>query len=1211
MNTALRYGKTSLTWGVLVSTIAWTMGLAALLTPFTTAQAVASGDLIKASQAAVYYYGEDGKRYVFPNEKTYWTWYSDFSGVITITDAELAAIAIGGNVTYKPGVKMVKITTDPKVYVVDANGMLRPIADEAEAVTLYGADWNTMIDDVPDAFFTNYTVGSAATGFDKAAAEAAATSINDDKSLTTTSGPPTGGSITVSLAADTPATGTIPGGAARVPFTKVNFTNTTALDAVVDQVIIERMGLAVDANFTDVDLLGPDMLPLNQFSKTFGSEHTATINDNWTVPANSTMGVYLAGNMAASQSTRAGELPILAIRSVTLQGGGTVSGVLPIAGNHFVINGTISIGTATIVAGGNNPAAATKEIGTQNYIVSSFKITAGAAEDLDIGRVTFTNNGSASPEDVENLELVNSNTSEVVDTKVTVSADKFAMDINQPLDKGKNVTFDLRLDIKNGSARTISYDIDQRADLEVTGKLFGYKILPTYTGVSATPYFNANNTTIGDGTLQIESVAVNPTNIAEGLDSTVLGKIKMIAKGEAMNITSMGWSFDIVNQSGSIASSTDITNVTVLDDGGSVVAGPIDLVDGHGVGNGTSNGSATTTDTITVPNGETTYTVRGDLSTDFTADDTIQLRVFPGNITVKGDISGNTVTATPSSGVAGTTLTVRAAALDVTNSSLPAAQTIVAGAQQFNVANFNLDASSSGDDIRVTSIAIGHKHTGNSFPNMLSGWKISIDGVNVPINSESVTCSGATCNTTGTTQATTTLTLTTGVLKVTAGSSDTLKVTANVGTGATSGTFAVYCGDGGCITAIDSDAQTVTNTYQNDDGQVMTIAGGGTLNVAVLTSDPKSNVAVGGAKVEVGRFTLEPKNEGATLNKFGIHIDSPDGGLVGDQDEVNTLELCQVGGSCYGPITVTNSRATISPSGLSQLQNQEKTYVLNVVFNAINDNSPAQAGAGIRLLLGNIDVTGTSVGSTSVTVSGLGTQFNTFTVFKSIPTVGKIAFAGGDIITGNNTELDLYKLSVKADAAGPIGLWKMTFGVSTTTVDLKTDGYTLYESDTASSLGDIISTGGDIAQSQGIAGNNQHYLAVYLDINNDDGVLVGEHRVIGAGVTKYYTLRGTTRADHDGTADNESIATVLAGDASFASTTASNAHEIDRRYNDNVADAVDGGLEEEDLQDDFIWSDLNFDLYTTTTATRTQGWFNGYRVPGLDNTSSTSQTITD
>lgn len=125
----------------------------------SAATTVNSGDLIRGeSFSAVYYMGADGFRYVFPNEKTYFTWYSDFSTVKRLTDAQLAEIQIGGNVTYKPDEKMIKINTDPKVYYVGMSGSLYAIPDESTASALYGSTWNTKIDDMPDAFFSNYTI---------------------------------------------------------------------------------------------------------------------------------------------------------------------------------------------------------------------------------------------------------------------------------------------------------------------------------------------------------------------------------------------------------------------------------------------------------------------------------------------------------------------------------------------------------------------------------------------------------------------------------------------------------------------------------------------------------------------------------------------------------------------------------------------------------------------------------------------------------------------------------------------------------------------------------------------------------------------------------------------------------------------------------------------------------------------------------------------
>ena len=123
--------------------------------------ACSPGTLVKGeSSPSVYYCGADGKRYVFVNDKDYFSWYPDFSTVVTISDASLGSIMIGGNVTYRPGSRMVKIVSDLRVYVVARGGVLRWVQTEAEAASLYGANWNKMIDDIPDSFFVNYKVGT-------------------------------------------------------------------------------------------------------------------------------------------------------------------------------------------------------------------------------------------------------------------------------------------------------------------------------------------------------------------------------------------------------------------------------------------------------------------------------------------------------------------------------------------------------------------------------------------------------------------------------------------------------------------------------------------------------------------------------------------------------------------------------------------------------------------------------------------------------------------------------------------------------------------------------------------------------------------------------------------------------------------------------------------------------------------------------------------
>lgn len=131
-----------------------------LLIPAVT-HAQPANYLMKGSGQTVYFNGSDGKRYFFPNESVFKSWYADFTTVSIVSDSQLASIPLAGNVIYRPGSVLVKITTDPKVYAVSRYGILHWITSEQVATALYGTDWNTKVVDVPDAYFTNYIIGYA------------------------------------------------------------------------------------------------------------------------------------------------------------------------------------------------------------------------------------------------------------------------------------------------------------------------------------------------------------------------------------------------------------------------------------------------------------------------------------------------------------------------------------------------------------------------------------------------------------------------------------------------------------------------------------------------------------------------------------------------------------------------------------------------------------------------------------------------------------------------------------------------------------------------------------------------------------------------------------------------------------------------------------------------------------------------------------------
>jgi hypothetical protein len=109
---------------------------------------------------AVYYVGTDSKRHAYPNSKVFFSWYADFGSVETVGQEVMSLYPLGKNVTYRPGVRMVKFTTLAKVYAVGQGGLLRWITSEEAATALYGKEWNTKIDDLPDTVYADYSFGT-------------------------------------------------------------------------------------------------------------------------------------------------------------------------------------------------------------------------------------------------------------------------------------------------------------------------------------------------------------------------------------------------------------------------------------------------------------------------------------------------------------------------------------------------------------------------------------------------------------------------------------------------------------------------------------------------------------------------------------------------------------------------------------------------------------------------------------------------------------------------------------------------------------------------------------------------------------------------------------------------------------------------------------------------------------------------------------------
>jgi len=130
--------------------------------PLLTHASATVGDLIKCpDSSAVYYLAQDGNRYAFPNEAVFYSWYDNFDEVKTIACSDLATLTLTGLVPYQAGTRLVKIPSAPTVYFVDFDATLRAFESEEDVAWLFGSDWNNLVDDLPETFFSHYTLGTA------------------------------------------------------------------------------------------------------------------------------------------------------------------------------------------------------------------------------------------------------------------------------------------------------------------------------------------------------------------------------------------------------------------------------------------------------------------------------------------------------------------------------------------------------------------------------------------------------------------------------------------------------------------------------------------------------------------------------------------------------------------------------------------------------------------------------------------------------------------------------------------------------------------------------------------------------------------------------------------------------------------------------------------------------------------------------------------
>ena len=541
-----------------------TLSLVGSISPVKAAT-YSAGDLLAVegqADAAVYYIGSDGMKYVFPDSKTYFTWYENFDDVMRVSVADLDMYDDGGAVTYRPGTKLVTHMNTAKVYAVSPGGTLHWIASEEIASNLYGADWGSRIMDViPGYFSSSYTTGSDLADMyptgtlvqmgetiyyidgttKRAFANADAFEANnfsydnvidvdslsdytDGDSITGEElalsgympsegdgdGDVTPGSLTVSTASDTPNPGVVPSTSASVEWAKFKL-KAGANGATVESMTVLRSGVGPYDDFQAVYLYEGDTRLTS--GKTINSSSNKVVFNslNLELSANQTRYISVVVDAKASKTGT----HMFSVDTVTLDSG-TASAS---ANGNYISFSPNNAGTVAITKGS---APSNANVGEQNAELTSFTLTT-ATHDGSLEDVSLYFGGAVSRGDISNLELYkNSMSAEnlVASTSGLSGQDLAVFHLDTPitLDKGTGVKFyvygDISTDAKAGSAETVIFYLDETSDIRVMDTTYDFPMgvdngIYSWTGGTGAGTYDGSGTNFTTFYLEAADVTVN------------------------------------------------------------------------------------------------------------------------------------------------------------------------------------------------------------------------------------------------------------------------------------------------------------------------------------------------------------------------------------------------------------------------------------------------------------------------------------------------------------------------------------------------------------------------------------------------------------------------------------------------------------------------------------------------------------------------------
>ncbi len=271
------------------------------------------------------------------------------------------------------------------------------------------------------------------------------------------------------------------------------------------------------------------------------------------------------------------------------------------------------------------------------------------------------------------------------------------------------------------------------------------------------------------------------------------------------------------------------------------------------------------------------------------------------------------------------------------------------------------------------------------------------------------------------------------------------------------------------------------------------------------------------------------------------------------------------------------------------------TPVLDYELNS-NGSGVASSLEGIQLTLnaaGDVTAKGAQSGNSVATPTLSNAQGNNMYLVRSVPKI-TLNETGGTF-AASTAPKDMHTFTVSADSSGDVGLFAVSYGVSTSSATI-TEAY-LYESGTK--VASFVSTSSPIMNNF-TDGASPEWEGILTFVLTTDGAVPNNafnpsrspsnvlptNAVIGAGSTRTYTLKGTIECANEclGASNTGTVVVRFLSDSAAVGTsptTTKALYESGTTVNYNVS---------------LLWTDFwrTPGGRSSTTATITEQWINGY-----------------